>query len=338
MKLYAGIDLHSNNSVVGVYDEEEHTLFERRLANDLELIAGVLKPYQADLVGVVVESTFNWYWLVDGLKARGYPVHLAHTSGNAQYSGMKYTDDFTDARWLARLLQLKLLKEGYVYPKEQRAIRDLLRQRGALVQERTAHILSVQNLVARESGRRISANEIKRLVADTQRPWPSGSAFTLALGSHLEVLRVLEGQIERLEQAVLSQVKSTEEFRHLLTLPGVGKVLGVTIALETGEVGRFARAGNFASYARCVDSKRISNGKKKGENNAKNGNRYLAWAFVEAANFAVRYYPAVKRFYERKKAKRNGVVAIKAVAHKLARAAFYLMRDGVDFDMRKAFN
>lgn len=250
--------------------------------------------------------------------------------------GLKHTDDRHDARWLAHLLRLGLLQEGYIYPREQRAIRDLARKRAQLVRQRTMNILSVQNMVTRETGRSISANEIKKVI-NGQKQWPAHSPLGLAIGAHLRVLRTLEEQIGALESAIVESARGTDEYRALLSVAGVGKVLGFTILLETGDIHRFAGPGNFSSYSRCVDSKRLSNGKKKGENNAKNGNRYLAWAFVEAANFAIRYYPQVKRFYERKKAKRNAVVAIKAVAHKLARASYYVMRDRVPFDINKAF-
>lgn len=120
-------------------------------------------------------------------------------------------------------------------------------------------------------------------------------------------------------------------------MSGVGKVLALTIALETGEVSRFATVGDFSSYCRCVGSEHLSNGKKKGSGNVKNGNKHLAWAFVEAANFAVRYEPAIKRFYQRKCARTMPVVAIKAVAHKLARACYHVMRDRVPFDVQRAF-
>ena len=114
-------------------------------------------------------------------------------------------------------------------------------------------------------------------------------------------------------------------------------MLGLTILLETGPVERFARVGNYASYSRCVGSQRLSNGKRKGKGNTKSGNKYLAWAYLEAANFAVRYNPQIKRYYQRKKAQTNGVVAIKTVAHKLARACYYMLREGTDFDVARAF-
>ena len=107
--------------------------------------------------------------------------------------------------------------------------------------------------------------------------------------------------------------------------------------LETGEIQRFASVGNYASYCRCVGGKKISNGKRKGTGNTKNGNKYLAWAFVEAANFAIRFNSRIKSFYQKKKSKSNAIVGIKAVAHKLCRACYHIIKDQVAFDVAKAF-
>lgn len=106
MKLYGAIDLHSNNSVVLVSDEQDCVVYEKRLPNDLRLINEQLGTYREALEGVVVESTYNWYWLVDGLMDQGHKVHLANTAAIQQYEGLKYTDDQSDARWLAHLLRL----------------------------------------------------------------------------------------------------------------------------------------------------------------------------------------------------------------------------------------
>jgi len=132
-------------------------------------------------------------------------------------------------------------------------------------------------------------------------------------------------------------MKLLPEFEKLKTITGVGDILALTIALETGTISRFPKVGNYASYCRCVSSQRLSNGKKKGQNNRKNGNKYLGWAFVEAANFTKRYCSDARRFYQRKAAKTKEVVAIKAVSHKLARAAYFVMRDRVDYNSKKAF-
>ena len=336
MKLYGGIDLHSNNCVVVLLDEQDQGVYQKRLNNDLEHIVGELEPYQDSIEGLVVESTFNWYWLVDGLMEAGYKVHLANTAAIQQYAGLKYTDDHHDARWLAHLLRLGVLPEGYIYPKEDRAVRDLLRKRSRLVQHRTSHVLSVQNLMARNTGRRLSGNEVKRLDFEALEQLFS-ELQAVAAGSSLAVVRTLEDLIEVLEQEVLAKARLKPAFKALLSVPGVGKVLALTIMLETGDIGRFPQVGNYASYCRCVGSEHLSNGKRKGRGNTKNGNKYLAWAFIEAANFAVRFNPTIKRYYQRKRAKTNGIVAIKTVAHKLARACYYILRDGTDFEVARAF-
>src|SRR2546429_5978429 len=161
MPLYGGIDLHANNSVVVLLNEQDQVIYQRRLTNHLPEILEPLAPYQADITGVVVESTYNWYWLVDGLMEAGYRVHLANPAAMQPYSGLKYTNDHSDARWLAHLLRLGVLPEGYIYPKAQRPIRDLLRKRAHLVEQQTANVLSVQNIILRNTGARLSTNRIK---------------------------------------------------------------------------------------------------------------------------------------------------------------------------------
>jgi len=183
--LYAGIDLHSTNSLVVVTNDKDEVVYRRRLRNRLDDVLAALAPFQERLRGVVVESTYNWYWLVDGLMDHGHRVHLANTGAIQQYSGLKY--------------------------------------------------------------------------------------------------------------------------------------------------------GNDESDARCVGSARLSNGKKKGKGNPKNGNKYLGWAFIEAASFAVRYNETIQAYYQRKAAKVHLMVAKKAVAHKLARACYHILRDQTTFDVDKAF-
>ena len=264
-------------------------------------------------------------------------MHLANTAAIQQYGGLKYTDDRSDARWLAHLLRLGLLPEGYIYPKAERAVCDLLRKRGQLVRQKVTQTLSIENLFSRNKGSRLSADRIRTVSeAEVDQLLPQAD-LALAVKSTLSVYRCLVEEISRLEKLVKERMKLRPSFRRLLTVDGIGPILGLTIMLEPGDIGRFARVGQFASYCRCVDSHKLSNGKRKGSGNTKNGNKYLAWAFSEAANFAIRYTPRVKRFYPRKKERTNGVVAIKAVAHKLARACYYVMRDQVPFDVNKAF-
>jgi transposase len=284
-----------------------------------------------------VESTFNWYWLVDGLMAAGYRVHLANTTAIRKYDGLKHSGDETDARHLAHLLRLGILPTGTILPPEQRAIRDLARKRMQLVRSRTTHILAVENITARQFGARITSNQVQRLTAQAVEQMKLPAEVALAIQANVAVIATLSAQIHLLEKRLQERVETRAEYGLLASVPGIGQVLATTILLETGPIDRFAAVGHFASYARCVDSVHSSNGKKKGEGNTKNGNKYLAWAFVEAANFALRYNAEAKRFYERKKARTNNVVAIKALAHKLARACFHILKERQPFDVARCF-
>ena len=337
MGTYAGIDLHSTSCYLGIIDEDDTRLVGRKLDNSLDLIKRSLAPFKEDLCGIAVESTFNWYWLVDGLQEEGYPVVLANPSAIQQYEGLKYTDDQWDAFWLARMLRMGILPTGYIYPKEDRPTRDLLRRRLLLVHQRTTQILSLRGLVARQLGRRISADRIKQLTEAEVAGWFDHPHLQGAARSSLAVIQFLSERIREIEKAVLSEVGLRKEFECLLTIPGIGKILGLTIMLEVGEIGRFASVGNYSSYCRCVRSERRSDRKKKGEGNRKNGNKYLAWAYVEAAHYAKRYQEGARRFYQRKASQRKEVVAVKALANKLARASYYVMRDHVPYEASKLF-
>jgi transposase len=206
-----------------------------------------------------------------------------------------------------------------------------------MVRKRTSHILSIENLMMRNTGQRATAKEVKKLTAEGVDALGWEAELALAMKANVAVMSCLDEQVELLEKAVLSRVRLREEFKGLLTVDGIGKVLALTIMLETGDIGRFKDVGNYVSYCRCVKSVRLTNGKVKGKGNAKNGNKYLGWAFIEAANYAIRWNDQVKRFYQRKCAKTKRVVALKATAHKLARACYHIMRDGVAFDVRRAF-
>jgi transposase len=333
------VDLHANNVFVAVIDKKGKRLEQKRLPNDLPAILEYLKPHQKEMVGIVVESTYNWYWLVDGLMGTGYKVHLANPSGIQQYSGLKHVDDKHDAFWLAQMLRLEILPEGYIYPKEERPIRDLLRKRRHLVKLRTSLILSLQNIISRNCGVAFRANEVKRLKEDRVSPLlESNEDLALAGKTSKEMIDQLTRQIQKIEASIVQRVELKEAYRYLLTLPGVGKILGLTIMLETGPIARFAQVGDYASYCRKVPSRWTSNEKTKGKGNQKNGNKYLAWAFSEAAEFARRYDAQARAYYTRKMRKTNFIVAHSALAHKLARAAYYLMKDQVPFMPEKLFS
>jgi len=318
-------------------DNDNKVLYKQRHGNDVPTILSALDPFKKDIQGVVVESTYNWYWLVDALMDEGYRVHLANVSAIKQYEGLKQIDDKRSSLWLANLLRLNILPTGYIYPKEERPTRDLLRKRLHLVRHRTSHVLSVKNILARNLGVRMKSEEVKKLNTSEIKTLFPDPEMRVAVAASVGLIAHLQNEIKEIEAMITRKLKIRKEFTKLLTMPGIGQILGLTIMLEVGHIDRFPTVGDYSSYCRCVRSIRTSNGKITGYGNRKSGNKYLSWAYVEAANFARRFHEVVRGYYERKMARTNRIVAIKAVSHKLARASYYVMRDNVDYDQARLF-
>lgn len=332
MELYAGLDLHSRNTYIGIMDKEFNRVFKKRVHNHLEHILQTLDPFRDQIKGFVVESTFNWYWLVDGLMDAGYSsAHLANPAAIKQYEGLKHSDDQHDAFFLAQLLILGILPQGYIYPKKDRPVRDLARKRMFLVQHKTAHILSLQSLIARCCAMKVSANDMRHLTVKELEGWLKEEYLVLSAQANLDSINFLKQKIQGLEKAIKKKVKLKKAFHYLKTVPGIGDILTLTIMLEVGDINRFPKVGNFTSYCRCVPSRRLSDGKSKGSGNRKNGNRYLSWAFVEAVHLGRRHNERFRRYYNRKVAQANTSLATKALGNKLARICYYIMRDQVPF-------
>lgn len=335
--LFAGIDLHSNNLMIGIVDQTGQRLKHQKLECDLPQVVKLLEPLKSRLKSLAVESTYNWYWLVDGLRARSYPVVLANPAQIEQYSGLKHADDKSDAYFLAELQRLGILPTGHIYDPMLRPVRDLLRRRLSLVHQRTALLLSFKSLYQRTTGQALSLSRLKGMALAEAKALYEHPANCLIATVQKEHIEQLDQSVERIEKAVLKSAHQLPCYQRLTTLPGVGRILGMTITMEVGEIQRFKAQGNLASYCRTVDSQRLSNGKKKGDNNGKCGNKYLAWAFVEAANFAKRYDEHCRKWFDRKAAKTSTVIATKALACKLAKAAWHVMAHDTDYDPQRMF-
>src|SRR3972149_6790146 len=211
MRLYVGMDLHSTNCYAGILNEGSKKILSCKLPNDRARIISTLAPYKENIEGIAVESTYNWYWLVDALMEEGYQVHLANPAAMKQYQGIKYLDDRHDAFWLAEMLRLGILPEGYIYPKEERPIRDLLRKRGHLVKLRTSLILSYENNISHIFGRKLPVNDVKRLRKDHVTPLFEGKE-DLALAGRVskETIDFLTHQILQIEAVVEKRIQVKE--------------------------------------------------------------------------------------------------------------------------------
>jgi transposase len=226
----------------------------------------------------------------------GDKAHLANPAGIRKYKGLKHSDDNHDAFWLAHLLRLGIVPEGYIYPEADRLIRDLLRKRGHLVDLRTSLINSQQGILRRNTGQKLTINKMKQSTEDHVAPLLAGQEDLVLSGLvSKESIDYLIGQIKRIESAV--KEKTRKPFEGLQTIPGVGIVLSLTIMLEIGDIKRFPKVGNFTSYCRKVPTEWQSNEKKTGKGNKKNGNKYLAcWAFSEAAELARRFDETARKY------------------------------------------
>jgi transposase len=196
---------------------------------------------------------------------------------------------------------------------------------------------SVKNILARNLGLRVKSDDVKKLEDPEAKRLFRDREMRTAVLSSLGLIRHLETEIDTIEDMIANKLKVKKEFAKLITLPGIGKILALTIMLEVGDIHRFPTVGDYSSYCRCVKSTRISAGKVTGHGNRKNGNKYLSWAYIEAAQAARRFHETVRSYYEKKMARTNKIVAIKALSHKLTRASYYVMRDQVDYDPARLF-
>jgi transposase len=334
MGVYCGIDLHAKVSQVAVLDEEGRVLLNRKIKNHLEEILGVLAPYGPG-IHIAVESTFNWYWLVDGLQDAGHDVHLGHPLRLAMISKAKVKTDRRDAVTLGRLLRSGDFPEAYIYPRATRPVRDLVRQRTRLVANRAHEYAALRVRLYRLGNLDHTANWAKTVTPEELEVLFEHPAIRPLIHQEHARIRLFSSQIKEIEQTILTFAETTSDYEHLQTLPGVGVTLAAVILYESGEVSRFDSTRTYASYGRVVPGCAVSAGKVKAGRGKKQGNPHLKAAFTQAAVHAIRTNETVRRVYERSKAHHPGrgsvPIAINVIAHKLAQAAYHIMKEGTTY-------
>jgi len=340
MTIYCGIDLHTKKSQLCIIDADGEKVKEGNLDNDLSVILKFLEPFGND-IHIAIECTINWYWIVDGLKNKGYDVRLAHTLGLYMITGAKVKTDRRDAFKLAKLLRMGELPEAYIYPKEKRPLRDFLRRRAGLVHERAECYSSLRVQFIKYNLNTMSSEGLKKLLTSDIDIMPMPQEVKDYCVMILERIDLLSRQIEEMDTRLKDITLEDPKFKLLLTLPGVMYVLGLTIYYEIGDIGRFRDARQFASYCRLVPGISQSATTVKRGKGKKQGNHYLKLAFTQAANIAVRYYPTLKKFRDKHANRRKGnaatMVANCILAHKIANATFHMLKEGVPFDEAKLF-
>lgn len=337
---YSGIDLSARDSHLCLIDVNLSIHLHQKVANDLPLIAQLLLPFKPHLK-IVVESTFNWYWLVDGLQELGFDISLAHTLGLSLITQAKVKSDRRDAFALAKLLRAGLIPKAYIYPASSRPVRDLLRRRLKAVALRALEYGSLRQLLLREAILSTSRNEIK-LADDTDlNAWFSHPLLVLSASQQLERIHLLSGQIQELELQILDLTRDKADYKRLLEVSGIGRILALTILYEVGEISRFKSVRHFSSYCRLVPGIAQSGAVSRRGRASKQGNAYLNSAFNQAAVAAVRSYPAIKRHLQRHLQRHRGsarkLVAYNVIAHKLAQAVYQVLKEGVPYRQESLF-
>jgi len=254
-----------------------------------------------------------------------------------QYRGMKNTNDDSDATFIAELCRLGILPRGWICPREDRALRDLLRRRVLAVESRTRLVNSLQSMLVRQTGSFAQYRTLEAYTTKELREMLTHESLLVVAEAQLKLIGAHDAAIATLESFALQKCRPRPEYPLLTSTPGVGKILAMTMMMEIGDIRRFASPGELSSYARAVKADRLSNGKVKGKNNGRNGNRYLAWAFIEAVNHAVRYCQPARKWYQRKAAATLPVVARKGLASKFAKAVWYMLTENQPFQIQKVF-
>ena len=340
MALYCGIDLSARTSQVCVIDEDISVLVQQKVPNELDRITALIEPYR-DSLQTVVESTFNWYWLVDGLQEAGYDVCLAHPFGLWMITAAKVKTDRRDAFALAKLLKAGMIPEAYIYPKKHRPVRDLLRRRNRLVRMRAEEYGSLRLMLLRYGILEHTRNGIRRTIEEDIELWFKDPAIQVHARQELRRIWLYTEQIRDLEQVIRRAAKDRPEYRLLLLVPGIGDILAVTILYETGDISRFKSARNYSSYCRLVPGIAQSGTSSKRGRGSKQGNHYLKWAFTQAATYAVRHVPKIRRSFDRHVRRHRGrgakMVAYNIIGHKLAQAVYHILRDGTEYQEELLF-
>ncbi len=333
---YCGIDLHTKTMYVCILDRDGQVLVHKNLPSSPKAFLETIAPYRDDLV-VAVECIFTWYWLADLCAAEGIAFVLGHALYMKAIHGGKAKNDRIDALKIAMLLRSGMLPQAYGYPAGMRATRDLLRRRLHLVRKRgplLAHIqMTNQQYNLPAFAKRIAYPSNREGVADhfEDRVVRKTIAVDLALLDRYDTLLV------DLESYLVRQAKQhdPQAFQLLRSIPGVGKVLALTILYEIHDVKRFDRVQEFASYARLVKCAKESAGKKHGTSGAKMGNVHLKWAFSEAAVLFVRHSEPGKELLARLEKRHGKGKALSILAHKLGRAAYYILLRGKAFEIER---
>ena len=325
---YCGIDLHARLLYVCIIDQAGEVCVHKEISADPNKLQQLLAPYLGNIV-VGVECMHCWYWVADFCDDIGVDFILGHALYMKAIHGGKAKNDRIDSFKIANLIRGGNFPLAYVYPKEMRATRDLLRRRMKIVRhgaDLKAHIVNTT------SQYNLPPNKVnlKNVGAREQvRKNFTEVAVQNNIDLDLNILDCYAEQLSKVEWYIQTQAKQHNPVHlHLLkSIHGIGKILSLTILYEIGAVTRFETVQNFASYARLVKCKAESAGKSYGTQGNKIGNAHLKWAFSEAAVHYLKGNDKAKNYLVKLQKRMSKAKALSVLAHKLGRCVYFMLKN-----------
>jgi transposase len=333
---YCGIDLHAKTMYLCILDKDGQILLHKNIKSRPEAFLAALEPYREDLV-VAVECMFTWYWLADLCRQEGIEFVLGHALYMKAIHGGKAKNDKLDAFKIATLLRGGSLPKAYAYPREMRATRDLLRRRQHLVRRRGSLLTHIRNTHHQynlaEPKANIACKANREGVAEAFAEPDARKSMEmdfLLIGHYDQLIRDVENHLER-----RARQHDSQAYHRLRTVPGIGKILALTLLYEIHDISRFPRVQDFLSYCRLVKCDHSSGGKKLGTGGAKIGNVHLKWAFSEAAVLFLHSNPAGQKLLRRLAGRHGKAKALSILATKLGRTVYLMLSKERAFDMER---
>src|SRR2546426_1614852 len=335
---YCGIDLHARTMYVCILSQDGEVVLHRNMQASPDALLKAIAPYRDDIV-IAVECIFTWYWLADLCAQEGLPCVLGHALSMKAIHGGKTKNDKIDSQKIAVLLRGGMLPQAYVYPAEMRATRDLLRRRMHLMRNRAELLAHIQNTNSQYNLPEIG----KKLTYKANRDGVAERFLEPAVQKRVEVdLALIDFYDQLLRDVELTIVQTAKQHNaqtlyRLQSVPGIGKILSLVLLYEIHDIARFPRVQDFVSYCRLVKCAKESAGKRYGTSGTKIGNAYLKWAFSEAAVLFLRANPAGQKYLTRLEKNHAKGKALTGLAHKLARAVYYMVQRKTAFDLPTFF-
>jgi transposase len=331
---YCGIDLHARTMYVCILDQAGETLLHRHMTATPEALLKAIAPYR-DQVVLAAACMFTWYWLADRCAEHGIPCVLGHALYMQAIHGGKAKNAKIDAHKIAVLLRGGMLPQAYVYPAEMRATRALLRRRMHLARKRGEllahmhHTNSPYNLpaIGKKSAYKTNRDGVAERFADP--------AVQQSIEMALALITYDDALLRDVELTIVNTAKhhDAQTLYLLHTVPGIGTILSLVLLYAIPQIDRFPRVQDFASYCRLVKCAKESAGKRAGTSGTKIGHAHLTWAFSEAAVLFLRDNPAGQKCLTRLEKKHSKGKALTILAHQLARAVYFMLKNKRAFDM-----